>query len=112
MNKITDCCNSGGVTCDRSTGDVISIDVSCGKLQGTIHPNSYIFNLSLLQKLNLAYNTFHGSQIPSKIGRFSNSLMHLNLYLCSFIGQVPPDITLLHKLVSLDLSKNVDLPSI
>ena len=100
MNKSTDCCNSDGGTCDCSTGNIMSIDVSCGKLQGTIHPNSYIFSLLHLQKLILAYNTFNGSQIPSKIGRFSNSLTHLNLYLCSFICKVPPDITLLHKLVS------------
>ncbi|PWA71244.1 Leucine-rich repeat-containing protein [Artemisia annua] len=42
----------------------------------------------------------------TKEGRFSNSLTQLNLSHCSFSGQVPPDITLLHKLVSLDLSYN------
>ncbi|GKC66518.1 leucine-rich repeat-containing protein [Tanacetum coccineum] len=63
-------------------------------------------DLPHLQTLNLAYNDFTGSQIPSEIGRLSNSLTHLNLSECWFSGQVPPDITLLHKLVSLDLSSN------
>ncbi|GJR14805.1 leucine-rich repeat-containing protein [Tanacetum coccineum] len=108
-NTNTDCCNWKGVTCDRSTGDVIGIDVNCGMLKGTIHPNSSLFNLPHLQKLNLAFNDFHGSQIPSEIGRFSNSLTHLNLSHCGLSGQVPPDITLLHKLVSLDISNYLKL---
>ncbi|GKC10189.1 leucine-rich repeat-containing protein, partial [Tanacetum coccineum] len=105
-NISTDCCIWNGVTCDRSTGDVIGIDLSCGMLSGTIQPNSSLFNLPHLQTLNLAFNNFTGSQIPSEIGRFSNSLTHLDLSSCGLSGQVPPDITLLHKLVSLDLSLN------
>ncbi|PWA96368.1 Leucine-rich repeat-containing protein [Artemisia annua] len=107
-NTSTDCCNWNGVSCDFSTGDVIGLDVSCGMLKGTIHPNSSLFNLPHLQTLNLAFNDFDGSRIPHEIGRFSNSLTHLNLSHCSFSGQVPTDITLLHKLVSLDLSWNND----
>ncbi|PWA82935.1 Leucine-rich repeat-containing protein [Artemisia annua] len=105
-NTSTDCCNWDGVTCDYSTGDVIGIDVSCGMLQGTIHPNTSLFNLPHLQILNLTYNDFIDSKIPREIGRFSNTLTHLDLSGCGFSGQVPPDITLLHKLVSLDLSFN------
>ncbi|GJY07080.1 leucine-rich repeat-containing protein [Tanacetum coccineum] len=101
-NTSTDCCNWNGVTCDYSTGDVVGLDVSCGMLKGTIHPNSSLFNLPHLQRLNLAYNNLT-EQIPREIGRFSNSLTHLNLSNCLFSGQVPSDITLLHKLVSLDL---------
>ncbi|GJY36970.1 leucine-rich repeat-containing protein [Tanacetum coccineum] len=108
-NTSTDCCIWNGVTCDRSTGDVIGIDLGCGMLSGTFHPNSSLFNLPHLQTLNLAFNDFDGFQIPSEIGRFSNSLTHLNLSYCGLSGQVPPDITLLHKLVSLDLSANYDL---
>ncbi|GKD52357.1 leucine-rich repeat-containing protein [Tanacetum coccineum] len=108
-NTSTDCCNWNGVTCDRSTGDVIGLDVSDGMLKGTIHPNSSLFNLPHLQRLNLAFNDFTGSQIPREIRRFSNSLTHLNLSGCWFSGQVPFDITLLYKLVSLDLSYNSDL---
>ncbi|GKC12407.1 leucine-rich repeat-containing protein [Tanacetum coccineum] len=108
-NTSTDCCIWNGVTCHRSTGDVIGIDLSCGMLSGTIHPNTSLFNLPHLQTLNLAFNNFTGSQIPSEIARFSNSLTHLNLSFCWLSGQVPPDITLLHKLVSLDLSFNIIL---
>ncbi|GJW30809.1 leucine-rich repeat-containing protein [Tanacetum coccineum] len=104
-NISTNCCKWDGVTCDRSTGDVIGIDVSCGMLQRTIHPNTSLFNLPHLQTLNLANNYFT-EEIPSEIGRLSNSLTHLDLSYCGFSGQVPPDITLLHKLVSLDLSWN------
>ncbi|GKC25103.1 leucine-rich repeat-containing protein [Tanacetum coccineum] len=100
----TDCCNWNGVTCDYSTGDVIGLDLSCGMLLGTIHPNSSLFNLPHLQRLNLAYNFLCGPRIP--LGRFSNSLTHLNLSGCFYSDQVPSDITLLHKLVSLDLSFN------
>ncbi|GKE80487.1 leucine-rich repeat-containing protein [Tanacetum coccineum] len=105
-NTSTDCCIWNGVTCDRFTGDVIGLDLSCGLLNGSIHPNSSLFNLPHLQTLNLAFNYFTDSQIPSEIARFSNSLTHLNLSECGFSGQVPTDITLLHKLVSLDLSFN------
>ncbi|GKB18274.1 leucine-rich repeat-containing protein [Tanacetum coccineum] len=108
-NTSTDCCIWNGVTCDRSTGDVIDLDLSCGLLSGTIHPNSSLFNLPHLQTLDLAYNDFTGSPIPSEIGSFSNSLTHLNLSRCGLSGQVPPDITLLHKLVSLDLNDDLKL---
>ncbi|XP_076911928.1 receptor-like protein Cf-9 [Bidens hawaiensis] len=103
-NTSTDCCDWNGVTCDRSTGDVIGLDLSCGMLQGTIHPNTTLFHLPRLQRLNLAYNNFTDSQFPPHISKLSNSLTHLNMSSCGFTGQVPTDISHLHKLVSLDLS--------
>ncbi|KAJ0705285.1 putative leucine-rich repeat domain superfamily [Helianthus annuus] len=75
-------------------------------LQGTIHPNTTLFHLPRLQRLNLAYNNFTDSQFPPAIGRLSNSLTHLNISSCEFTGQVPTTISHLHKLVSLDLSSN------
>ncbi|KAI7733967.1 hypothetical protein M8C21_029105 [Ambrosia artemisiifolia] len=100
----TDCCDWNGVTCDHATSDVIGLDLSCGMLQGTIHPNTTLFHLPRLQRLNLAFNNFTNSQLPHDIGRLSNSLTHLNISNCLFTGQVPTDISHLHKLVSLDLS--------
>ncbi|GJT40577.1 leucine-rich repeat-containing protein [Tanacetum coccineum] len=105
-NTHTDCCDWNGVTCDLSTSDVIDIDVSCGMLQGIIHANTSLFNLPRLQKLNLAYNFFAGSQLPHEIGRFSNSLTHFNVSFCLFFGQIPGNIALFLKLVSFDMSVN------
>ncbi|XP_024964725.1 receptor-like protein Cf-9 homolog [Cynara cardunculus var. scolymus] len=105
-NTSTDCCNWDGVTCDHFTNDVIALDLSCGMLRGTIHPNSTLFNLHHLQTLNLAFNNLTNSQLPREIGRFSNSLTHINISHTGFIGQVPTDIIILRKLVSLDLSWN------
>ncbi|KAM0023587.1 putative leucine-rich repeat-containing, plant-type, leucine-rich repeat domain superfamily [Helianthus debilis subsp. tardiflorus] len=105
-NTSIDCCDWNGVTCDDSTGDVIGLDLSCGMVKGTIHPNSTLFHLPRLQRLNLAFNNFTHSQLPPAIGRLSNGLMHLNISSCGFTGQVPTYISHLHKLVSLDLSWN------
>ncbi|KAL4575783.1 hypothetical protein LXL04_011869 [Taraxacum kok-saghyz] len=105
-NKHTDCCKWDGITCDHFTGDVIGIDLSCGMLQGTIHLNTTLFHIPHLQRLNLAFNSFAGSQLPREIGRYSNSLTHLNLSNCWFNGEIPSEIFLLSNLVSLDLSKN------
>ncbi|KAK1409355.1 hypothetical protein QVD17_35881 [Tagetes erecta] len=105
-NTNTDCCDWNGVTCDHSTGDVIGLDLSCSMLQGTIHPNTTLFHLPHLQRLNLAYNDFTGSQLPPNMGMVSSSLTHLNISYCGFTRRVPTDISHLHKLVSLDLSSN------
>ncbi|KAL7613165.1 hypothetical protein Lser_V15G08968 [Lactuca serriola] len=102
----TDCCMWDGITCNHITGDVIGIDLSCGMLQGIIHPNTSLFDLPHLQKLNLAYNDFTASQLPPEIGRFSNSLTHLNISSCGLVGDIPVEILFLPKLVSLDLSSN------
>lgn len=104
-NTNLDCCDWNGVTCDNTTGDVIGLDLNSGMLQGTIYSNSSLFHLPQLRTLNLAFNDFTG-ELPHEIGIFSNSLTHLNISQCSFNGKVPPEISLLHKLVSLDLSQN------
>jgi Leucine-rich repeat (LRR) protein len=100
-----DCCGWDGITCDKMTSHVIGIDLSCSGLEGPIHPNSTLFSLHHLQKLNLAYNNFNDSTIPFKFGWFAN-MTHLNLTYSSITGKVPSEISHLSKLVSLDLSKN------
>ncbi|XP_050279805.1 receptor-like protein 6 [Quercus robur] len=104
----TDCCGWDGVTCDTMTGHVIGLDLSCSRLEGPIHPNSTLFSLRHLQRLNLAFNDFHGSAISSKFGGFAN-MTHLNLNWSSFAGNVPSEISHLSKLVSLHLSVNDDM---
>ncbi|TXG67677.1 hypothetical protein EZV62_008952 [Acer yangbiense] len=96
-----DCCSWDGVTCDRVTGQVIGLDLSCSWLYGSIPSNSSLFLLSC-QKLNLAFNDFFPSQIPSDFVRFQ-SLTHLNLTFSIFSGQVLIQISHLPNLISLAL---------
>ncbi|XP_006448691.2 receptor-like protein Cf-9 homolog [Citrus clementina] len=99
----TDCCSWEGVTCDMATGDVISLDLSCSGLYGSIPSNTSLFDLVHLQKLNLANNDFNLSLISSGFSRFLN-LTHLNLSYSNFEDSIPYEISRLSKLVSLDLS--------
>ncbi|XVE50573.1 hypothetical protein DITRI_Ditri01bG0173600 [Diplodiscus trichospermus] len=103
----TDCCLWVGVICDGTKGHVISLDLSCSWLHGTIPSNSSLFNLPHLQKLNLAFNNFISSEMSPKFGEFA-SLVYLNLSNSYFAGQVPSQVSHLSKLVSLDLSHNYD----
>ncbi|KAJ6886611.1 receptor-like protein Cf-9 [Populus alba x Populus x berolinensis] len=101
----TDCCSWDGVTCNMQTGHVISLDLGCSMLYGTLHSNSTLFSLHHLQKLDLSGNDFNRSVISSSFGQFLH-LTHLNLNSSNFAGQVPPEISHLSRLVSLDLSSN------
>ncbi|CDP15615.1 unnamed protein product [Coffea canephora] len=101
----TDCCNWDGVTCHNLTGRVIGLDLSCGQLQGVIHPNSTLFHLSHLRCLNLTFNNFTGSRISHRFGSLK-SLTHLNLSCSNFEGEVVSEISHLSNLISLDLSDN------
>ncbi|KAK7381018.1 hypothetical protein VNO78_33542 [Psophocarpus tetragonolobus] len=77
-----DCCEWDGVMCGTISGHVI-VDLSCSYLQGQIQPNTTIFSLRHLQKVNLAYNDFFGSSIGSGIGDLVN-LSYLRMRLDSF----------------------------
>ncbi|XP_058182762.1 receptor-like protein 19 [Rhododendron vialii] len=99
----TDCCNWDGVTCDRLTGHVVGLDLSCSQLYGKIHPNSSLSQLSHLQQLNLAFNDFNDSRISYAFGSFAK-LTHLNLSYSALSGSIPSEISHMSKLISLDLS--------
>ncbi|KAF5482601.1 hypothetical protein F2P56_003159 [Juglans regia] len=105
-----DCCLWDGVECDEDTGHVIGLDLSSGRLFGSLAPDSSLFHLVHLQRLNLAYNHFNYSQIPSQVSNLSR-LADLNLSASMFSGQIPSQISQLSHLSSLDLSDNYDLYS-
>ncbi|XP_014503168.1 receptor-like protein 12 [Vigna radiata var. radiata] len=104
----TDCCLWDGVSCDTNSGRVIGLDLSCSSLQGPFHPNNTLFELTHLQKLNLAFNDFSFSPMPSGFGHLV-ALTHLNLSFVGFSGVIPSEISHLSKLVSLDLSLLQDM---
>jgi len=99
----SDCCSWDGVTCDTITGHVIGLNLGCEGLQGIFHPNSTLFHLAYIQKLNLSNNNFSGSYFHSKFGGFL-SLTHLDLSRSFFKGEIPTQISHLCKLQSLHLS--------
>ncbi|PHT60357.1 hypothetical protein CQW23_02720 [Capsicum baccatum] len=99
-NESTDCCSWNGVHCNERTGQVIELDLRCSGLQGKFHPNSSLFQLSGLKRLDLSRNDFSGSLISTKFGELS-SLTHLDLSLSSFTGLIPAEISHLSKLYSL-----------
>ncbi|KAL4593763.1 hypothetical protein ACB092_M013700 [Castanea dentata] len=102
------CCSWDGVECDKNTGHVIGLDLSCSRLKGTIHSNSTLFLLRHLRTLNLAGNDFYPSLLSSEFGQFK-SLTRLNLSNSRFAGQISHEISQLSSLVSLDLSYNHNL---
>ncbi|KAF3442375.1 hypothetical protein FNV43_RR16291 [Rhamnella rubrinervis] len=106
-----DCCYWDGVTCSAVTGHIISLDLSCSWLHGPLHSNSSLFKLRQLQRLNLAFNNFTLSSIPSQLSQLSR-LTHLNLSSSFVSGNIPPEISWLTKLVSLDLSWNIKYDNI
>jgi hypothetical protein len=98
-----DCCSWDGVECDEDTGHVIGLHLSSSCLYGSMVSNSSLFRLVHLQRLNLAYNNFNFSQIPSGFSLLSR-LTYLNLSYSSFSGQIPSNFSKLSKLSTLDLS--------
>ncbi|XVF04403.1 hypothetical protein REPUB_Repub05bG0079300 [Reevesia pubescens] len=100
-----DCCSWEGIECDHNTGYVISLNLSKSCLHGSINSRSSLFRLVHLEKLNLAYNNFSYSEIPSALGNLTR-LTYLNLSYSLFSGQIPFAISKLSKLSTLDLSLN------
>ncbi|XP_029128685.1 receptor-like protein 34 [Cajanus cajan] len=79
----TDCCSWSGITCHPISGHVIGLDLSFSRVNTEIHPNNTLFHLT--------------------------HLTHLSLPGYSIQGEIPPQISLLSKLESLDLSFNDQL---
>jgi Leucine-rich repeat (LRR) protein len=105
----SDCCSWDGVECDEHTGHVIGLNLSSSCLFGSINSNSSLFRLVHLQSLNLSYNDFNGSHIPSQV-RDLTRLIDLDLSSSHVVGQIPLEISQLSHLSSLDLSYNYMYP--
>uniref|UniRef100_A0A7N2L7H2 Disease resistance R13L4/SHOC-2-like LRR domain-containing protein n=1 Tax=Quercus lobata TaxID=97700 RepID=A0A7N2L7H2_QUELO len=84
-------------------GQVVGLNLGNSWLSGILSPNSSLFSLHHLQKLNLSMNGFIFSTIPSSFSQLVR-LSHLDLSFSNFTGQIPSEISWLTHLISLDLS--------
>ncbi|XP_048423640.1 probable LRR receptor-like serine/threonine-protein kinase At3g47570 [Pyrus x bretschneideri] len=95
-------CSWAGVTCNRITKRVLTLELESQKLVGSIPPS--IGNLTFLTGINLRRNNFDG-ELPQELGRLQ-SLQHLNLSVNSFSGKIPTNISHCTQLRVLELYSN------
>ncbi|KAJ0970087.1 hypothetical protein J5N97_022964 [Dioscorea zingiberensis] len=112
-----DCCIWRRVKCDNQTGHLISLDLRIKQtdyekffnrsntwpLQGEIRPS--LLGLKHLRYLDLSYNDFEGTPIPTHLGSLK-SLAYLDLSYAGFSGPVPHQLGNLSNLLYLDLSSS------
>ncbi|RCV30154.1 hypothetical protein SETIT_6G071500v2 [Setaria italica] len=104
----TDCCLWEGVGCDPSSGHVTILDLNnrCLSSHGL---DPALFSLISLWRLDLSMNDIGGDNIQSAGFERFTFLTHLNLSNSGLYGQIPPSISKLVNLLSLDLSTyNID----
>ncbi|KAL3753562.1 hypothetical protein ACJRO7_000898 [Eucalyptus globulus] len=89
------------VTCED--GLVVGLDLSDESISGGIDGSSSLFKLEFLRSLNLAFNDFNFTAIPSGLANLSR-LENLNLSDAWFAGQIPAELSRLRKLRTLDLT--------
>ncbi|CAB4313651.1 unnamed protein product [Prunus armeniaca] len=100
-NNGSDYCYWKGVSC--KDGCVSHLDLSGESISGGLDNSSALFGLQYIENLNLAYNNFKYTQIPSRFDKLTG-LSYLNLSNAGFAGQIPIEISHLMRLVTLDLS--------
>ncbi|TQD83234.1 hypothetical protein C1H46_031197 [Malus baccata] len=97
----SDYCSWEGLSCKK--GCVSHLDLSSEAITGGLDNSSSLFGLKSIENLNLAFNFFNYTQIPSEFKQLTG-LTNLNLSNAGFAGQVPIEISHLTRLVTLDLS--------
>lgn len=107
----TNCCLWEGVGCDPSSGHVTILDLNNRHLSSHgLDPA--LFSLLSLRRLDLSMNDIGGDTIRSTGFERFTFLTHLNLSNSGLHGQIPPSISKLVNLLSLDLSTyNIDYPN-
>ncbi|KAM0861348.1 hypothetical protein ACQ4PT_045942 [Festuca glaucescens] len=104
-----DCCHWEGVGCDRTSGQVITLDLSYRNLQSNGGLGPALFNLTSLTNLNLSGNDFNHASLPKFGFEQLKNLLSLDLSWTSLAGQISIGISYLKNLRTLDFAYNDEL---
>ncbi|KAF2609115.1 hypothetical protein F2Q68_00046266 [Brassica cretica] len=103
-DKSSDCCLWSGISCNQTSGQVISLHLLDTLLNSSLKTNSGLFRLQSLSHLLLRGCNLQG-EIPSSLGNLTR-LEALDLSDNHLVGEVPTSLGNLNKLRSLSLGSN------
>ncbi|KAJ0935492.1 putative leucine-rich repeat-containing, plant-type, leucine-rich repeat domain superfamily [Helianthus annuus] len=102
--KSIDCCDWIGITCNNFTGDVISLNLKCGMLQGVLEMDTLLSNLPKLEAVDISYSGL--SIVTKNDAHYVNpDLYELSLAACN-LTMIPDFLRDMKNLRVLDLSGN------